>query len=101
MEMRLEYLGKTLVVKLNGELDQSCASQIREKIDKELTIHSMNNLVMDFDKVNFMDSSGIGILIGRYKLIKALGGKMLIIRTQPQVDKVIELSGLKKLMDFE
>lgn len=101
MEMRLEYLGKTLVVKLDGELDQSCASEIREKIDRELTLHSMNNLVMDFAKVDFMDSSGIGMLFGRYKLIKALEGKMLIIRTKPQVDKIIELSGLKKLMNFE
>ena len=101
MEMRLEYLGSTLVAKLNGELDQSCAAEIREKIDNEISLHGMSNLVMDFDNVPFMDSSGIGMLIGRYKQIKARGGKMLVIRTQPQVDKVIELAGLKKIMDFD
>ena len=101
MDMRLECLGATLVVKLSGELDQSCVPEIRDKIDKEISAHSINNLIMDFHGVSFMDSSGIGMLLGRFKLIKARGGKMLIIRTQPQVDKVIELSGLKKIIEFE
>ena len=101
MKVRLERLGSTLVVKLDGELDQSCAKDIREQIDREINIHGAYNLIVDFDKVSFMDSSGIGMLIGRYKLIQALGGKMLIIRTSPQVDKIIELSGLKSLIDFE
>ena len=100
MEMTLERVGTTLVAKLDGELDQSCAAEIREKIDKDINMHSIINLVMDFDRVDFMDSSGIGMLIGRYKLIKARGGKMLIIRTSPQVDKIIELSGLKGLIEF-
>lgn len=101
MEIRLENLGTTLVVKLGGELDHSCAGEIREKIDKEINLHGINNLVIDFCNVPFMDSSGIGMLLGRYKLIKARGGKMLVIRTCPQVDKIIELSGLKKLMCIE
>ncbi len=101
MEIRLENLGTTLVVKLCGELDHSCAAEIRERLDKEITLHGINNLVMDFYDVPFMDSAGIGMLLGRYKLIKARGGKMLIIRTCAQVDKIIELAGLKKLMDIE
>ena len=101
MKVRTERLGSTLVVKLDGELDQSCAADLREKIDREISLHGINNLVMDFDKVGFMDSSGIGMLIGRYKLIKARGGKMLVIRVSKQVNRIIELSGLKSLMDFE
>lgn len=101
MDIRLECLGATLVVKLTGEIDQSCVPEIREKIDSQISLHNINNLIMDFYGVSFMDSSGIGMLLGRYKLIKARGGKMLIIRTQPQVDKVIELAGLKKIIEFE
>ncbi len=101
MKVRTEKLGSTLVVKLDGELDQSCATDLREKIDREISLHGINNLVMDFDKVSFMDSSGIGMLIGRYKLIKARGGKMLVIRVSEQVDKIVNLSGLKSLMEFE
>ena len=101
MEMHLERLGTTLVAKLNGELDNSCAAEIRERLDKEISTGGMKNLVMDFDMVDFMDSSGIGVLVGRYKRIRAMGGKMLVIRTSPQVDKIIDVSGLRNLMEFE
>lgn len=100
MEMTLERLGTTLVAKLDGELDQSSVSEVRNRVDKEINYHNINNLVFDFDGVDFMDSSGIGMLIGRYKLIKARGGKMLVIRIAPQVEKVLELSGLKGLIEF-
>ena len=50
MDIRLERLGSTLVVKLDGELDQSCANEIRERIDREISIHGINNLVMDFNR---------------------------------------------------
>ena len=62
--MRLETVGTTLVAKLDGEIDQSNATEIREKIDREISLNNMKNLVLDFDKVTFMDSSGIGMLIG-------------------------------------
>lgn len=101
MEMRLEYLGSTLVAKLEGEIDQSCAAEIRERLDKDINLHGISNLIMDFDNVSFMDSSGIGMLIGRYKLIKARGGKMLIVRVKPHVKKVMDVAGLSKIMDFE
>ncbi len=100
MEVRLESYGTTLVAKLEGEIDQSCSAEIREKIDREINLHNINNLVMDFYGVTFMDSSGIGMLIGRYKQIKARGGKMMVIRTRPQVDKILELSGIKKIIEF-
>ena len=94
MDIRLEYIGKTLVVKLYGELDQSCASDIREKIDKEITLHSMKNLVMDFNNVEFMDSSGIGLIMGRYKLMKFLKGSLELVNVPQRIDRLIKLSGL-------
>lgn len=97
--MRTEQIGTTLVVKLSGEIDQSCAGTIREKIDRELKQVSIRNLILDFADVSFMDSSGIGMILGRYKEIKMRGGKTMIIRTQPQVDRVLELSGLKKIIE--
>ncbi|MBE5041058.1 anti-sigma F factor antagonist [Ructibacterium gallinarum] len=97
--MRMEYIGTTLVVKLEGEIDQSCAAEIRTDIDRAILLKNAKNLILDFAGVSFMDSSGIGVIIGRYKQMKARGGKTMIIRTQPQVDKILELSGLKKIMD--
>ena len=99
MDIQTEYIGTTLIVELKGEIDQSCAARLRIEIDRKIQENHIKNLVLDFGKVSFMDSSGIGVILGRYKQIKALGGKTMIIRPQPQVDKVLELSGLKKLMD--
>ena len=99
MDMRMEYIGTTLVVKLEGEIDLLCAADIRSDIDREIHLKNVRNLILDFAGVTFMDSSGIGVIIGRYKQIKARGGKTMIIRARPQVDKILELSGLKKIMD--
>ncbi len=99
MDIRMEYIGTTLVVKLAGEIDQSCAEEIRSDIDREIQIKNVHNLILDFAGVTFMDSSGLGMIIGRYKQIKARNGKTMIIRAQPQVDKVLELSGLKKIIE--
>ena len=68
-------------------------------IDREIQIKNVHNLILDFAGVTFMDSSGLGMIIGRYKQIKARNGKTMIIRAQPQVDKVLELSGLKKIIE--
>ncbi len=99
MKIRTEQIGTTLVVKLSGELDQSCAGTIREQIDRELESTPIKNLILDFADVSFMDSSGIGMILGRYKEVKLRGGKIMIIRIQPQVDRVLELSGLKKIIE--
>ncbi len=99
MELRMEYIGTTLVAKLNGEIDQSCAGEIRSALDREIQQRNIRNLILDFGGVSFMDSSGIGVIVGRYKLMQARGGKIMIIRPQPQVDKILELSGLKKIME--
>ena len=99
MEIRIESIGTTLVVKLSGEIDQSCAEEIRSDIDREITLRHAQNLILDFAAVDFMDSSGLGMIIGRYKQMKARGGKTMIIRAKPQVDKILSLSGLKKIIE--
>ncbi len=99
MTIRTEHIGTTLVVKLSGEIDQSCAGEIRSDIDRNLQLYPIKNLILDFAEVSFMDSSGIGMILGRYKQIKARNGKTMIIRTQPQVDRILELSGLKTIIE--
>lgn len=99
MNIKLENIGTTLVVKLTGEIDHHTAPEIRDVIDREISINNTKNVVLDFDGVSFMDSSGIGMIVGRYKQISARGGKVMLIRVKPQVDKILEISGLKKLLD--
>ena len=99
MEIRMENIGTTLVVKLSGEIDHHAAPELKERIDREINLRNVINLVMDFDGVSFMDSSGIGVLMGRYKQIKARGGKTMLIRVKPQVDKILEISGIKQILE--
>lgn len=99
MDIKLENIGTTLVVKIEGEIDHHTAPMLREKVDRELNSKNIVNLVLDFDGVSFMDSSGIGVIAGRYKEIHARGGKVMIIRVKPQVDKILELSGMKTLLE--
>lgn len=99
MDIKLESIGTTLVVKVSGEIDHHTAPELKDEIDREINLRNIVNLVLDFDGVTFMDSSGIGVLIGRYKQIQSRGGKTMIIRVKPQVDKILEISGLKKILD--
>ena len=99
MKIRHERIGSTLVVKLDGELDHHAASEVKDKIDREINLNKINNLILDFNKVSFMDSSGIGVIAGRYKIIRALGGKIMIIRANEQVDRILEISGLKQILE--
>lgn len=99
MKIRHERIGSTLVVKLDGEFDHHAASEVKDKIDREINLNKINNLILDFNKVSFMDSSGIGVIAGRYKIISALGGKIMIIRANEQVDRILEISGLKQILE--
>ncbi len=100
MDIKLECIGQTLVVKLSGEIDHHTSGDIRDILDREISSGNVTNLVFDFDRVTFMDSSGIGMMVGRYKQISALGGKVMVIRVSTQLDKIFEISGLKKILDF-
>ncbi|MBQ9757759.1 MAG: anti-sigma F factor antagonist [Clostridia bacterium] len=100
MDIKLESIGQTLVVKLAGEIDHHTSGEIKEILDREISSGNIVNLVFDFDKVTFMDSSGIGMMVGRYKQISALGGKVMVIRVSHRLDKIFEISGLKKILDF-
>ena len=99
MRYETEQIGGALVVKLYGEIDQHCVSEIRHDIDRQIAIRNINSLIVDLGGVEFMDSSGIGMIMGRYKNMVSRGGKMMLVRPQPQVDKVLELSGIKKLFE--
>lgn len=99
MDIKLECIGTTLVVKLSGEIDHHTAPRLRDEVDRELNAHNIVNLILDFDGISFMDSSGIGVIVGRYKEIQARGGKVMIIRVKPQVDKILEISGLKTILE--
>ena len=98
MKCEIEQIGGSLVVKLSGELDQHCAEEIREDIDRALDIKNTRSLIIDLGGVDFMDSSGLGLIMGRYKKMSARGGTIMLARPKPAVDRLLDLSGIKKLI---
>lgn len=96
------YIDKgRLTVKLIGEVDHHIAENLRECIDNELEQNNILHLVFDFSKVTFMDSSGIGIVLGRYRKLNEKGGKVTIRNCNHIVKKIMEMSGIFQLMDYE
>ena len=81
-------------------LDHHTCSKIRNKTDTEIEVRLPEKLIFDFGNVSFMDSSGIGIVIGRYKNMKSIGGKAIIANMRPTVRRIFELSGVNKIVDF-
>ncbi|MEA4826076.1 anti-sigma F factor antagonist [Clostridium sp. JNZ J1-5] len=98
MNLNFQNKGDKLVVHMVGELDHHSAEEVRNKVDDRLEREGFNKLVMDFSGVTFMDSSGIGVVIGRYKKLSSKKGKVYITRVNGCVKRVFELSGMFKII---
>lgn len=100
MEMRYETAKRTLVVSLSQELDHHNAAVLRAKIDREFRRVRARNIILDLSALKFMDSSGIGLIMGRYKLAQAAGGKVFLTGVSPQLDRLISISGIYKIVGW-
>ncbi len=98
MDMTLTEHHKTLVVKIIGELDHHYATRIRETIDIEIKDKDIRLLIFDLSALEFMDSSGIGVIMGRLRLMKQQGGKVCVAGAKDSLNKIICLSGLSGLI---
>ena len=101
--MKVEYIkkDKLLIIKLIGEVDHHTSEKIRKRADYEIEIHIPKKVIFDFSKVSFMDSSGIGMIIGRYKLVSMFGGKLVISNVNPITKKMLEMSGVLNIIKIE
>lgn len=86
------------VFKISGELDHHTAQEVKDKLDRAIASSGARDIVLDFKNLRFMDSSGIGVLLGRYKLIKKKGGRIYVKNVSPQVDKIFTVSGLYQVL---
>lgn len=98
MELEYQMEKNTLIVKLNGELDHHVAKSIRTDLDEAIIRKRAKNLIFDLKALTFMDSSGIGVIIGRYKHISKLGGRVSVINAEGKIDKIFTLSGLYNIV---
>ena len=98
MHIQATHHGGVSTIHIFGELDSHTASMIREEIDGVLNLSKYQDIVYDFDGLSFMDSTGIGMMIGRYKKIRQFNIPSYISGANLCVEKVIELAGLYKIM---
>ena len=97
---RIEFLldGKTLTACLNGEIDHHAAAQVRERIDAEIYRCRPQITVLDLSGIDFMDSSGLGLIMGRIALMQRLGGEAVLKNPTEKVLRIVRLSGLERLI---
>ena len=98
MESVYKKEDKQLIFKINEDIDECYAQKIRRRLDNEIEKHMAKEVIFDFSNVSFMDSAGIGLLIGRYKLATMLGGKVQIANINESIRKIFEMSGILKIM---
>ena len=87
-----------LHVQLSGELDHHSAPMIRDALDKLLENESITQLELDLKRLEFMDSSGIGVVLGRYRTVASRGGSVLVSNVSPQVHRIMQMADLYKVV---
>lgn len=97
MQLELDRRPEALVARLIGELDHHGAGDVRERIDEALMQKRYPLLVLDLSGLSFMDSSGIGLIMGRYRLARSLGSDLRVRGASPRLEAVIRLAGMEKL----
>lgn len=101
LQIELDYQHHTLIVRLSGELDHHTAELVKERMEEALTKPSITHVVLSLEHLHFMDSSGLGVILGRYKQVIAKGGKMVVCCVSPAVYRLFEMSGLFKILTIE
>ena len=99
--LQRELPGERVTVVIAGELDHCAAPQIRRQLDEVLADENITHLTLDLENLTFMDSSGIGVLLGRLRTLQSRGGSMSVKNMRPSVEKLFRLSGLQRVIDIE
>ena len=98
MTLNFHDKDNSLIMSISGEIDHRYAVRIRNEADRRIVTYPDKHFVIDLTNVTFMDSSGIGVIIGRYKLIKSFGTSLSIVSSTPTLEKILAMSGIEKII---
>lgn len=98
MESKYYETERLLILKITEEIDEHTTKEIRRRADYEIERYMPKRVIFDFDSVTFMDSAGIGLIIGRYKFAKMIGAKVEVSNLTKSVKRIFEMSGILKLI---
>ncbi len=99
--MNIKTTGEVITVYLSGEIDHHLAKGMREEIDKAIEYGMPSLLILDFSDVTFMDSSGIGLVMGRYRLLQKTGATLNLVNLPENIFKIMKLAGIERLASLE
>jgi stage II sporulation protein AA (anti-sigma F factor antagonist) len=89
-----------LIVKIHGEFDLHASEYARRDIDIQIRAQGARHILFDLGNMTFIDSSGLGVILGRYRRVSESGGRAAISGAHPNIKKVMEIAGLNRLMPF-
>ena len=98
MKIDIRSENGTAVAKLSGEIDHHNAKELRIQLDRYIISAQPREMAIDLGSITFMDSSGIGLIMGRSKLMKECGGRLEVRNTQPYIKRVLKLSGIERIV---
>lgn len=101
MDVRYLKKDKQLVIKFTEEIDHHTTEKMRRRVDYEIERYIPRKVVFDFNQISFMDSAGIGLLLGRYKNANMLGAKVEIVNVNKSIYKILKMSGITKLIPIK
>jgi stage II sporulation protein AA (anti-sigma F factor antagonist) len=90
-----------LIVRLAGELDHHEAEELRDQWKDMLYLNPVKHVILNLEQMSFMDSSGLGVILGRYKEVLQLGGEMVVCSVSPSIKRLFEMSGMFKIIRLE
>ena len=99
MELNAQKRGPRLLVQLSGELDHHSAEQTRIMLDTLLRDVTVSELVLDLSGMTFMDSAGLGVVLGRFRKLSMRGGRLIVKGMNPSVDRIFRMSGLYAIVE--
>ncbi len=100
MDTYFKLHGTDLTICVPSELDHHNAEKIRRGSDQLIQNRNIRRIIFDFQKTQFMDSSGIGMIMGRYKNIRFMGGEVIAVHVNERVNRILTLSGIYKVIDI-
>ena len=98
MKLTTDMQSGVFIVRIEGELDLSSVNEFRQIADKVLDNQRSKYLLMNLEELTFIDSSGLGAILGRYKKVNLLGGRIFVTNVKPQITRIFQLSGLHKIL---
>lgn len=99
MELNAQKRGTRLQVQLSGELDHHSAEQTRIMLDTLLRDVTVNELVLDLSGMTFMDSAGLGVVLGRFRKLSMRGGRLIVKGMNASIDRIFRMSGLYAIVE--